>query len=311
MVVSFNSAEHLRRCVEPLAHVDDAEIFVVDSNSADDCLATVSDLPIHAIPLPENLGFAHGCNVGMSAGQAPYVLLLNPDARIDAPSLARLVYELETSPRVGAVAPRILGDSGRVDYSLRRFPRLRSTYARALFLHRLFPRALWSDEVIRRAEAYAQPGAHEWVSGACMLLRRELVQELGGLDERFFLYCEDADLCLRIWKAGYEVRYQPEATAVHEGGGSQERSSLLDVAVESRIRYAHKHRTRAAALLDHAGIALGALTHVVASRGGLPVRVEHARSLRRALSPVRSAPRGHRSRRSLGERRARRTAPKA
>jgi N-acetylglucosaminyl-diphospho-decaprenol L-rhamnosyltransferase len=290
VVVSFNSAHHLRRCVESLARVNGAEIFVVDNNSGDDSLATVSDLSAHAIPLPENLGFAYGCNVGMKAGGAPYVLLLNPDATIDERSVSCLVNDLETNSRIGAVAPRIVGSDGELHHSLRRFPRLRSTYARALFLHRLFPRALWADEVIRRAEAYARPGAHEWVSGACVLLRRSLIEELGGLDERFFLYCEDTDLCLRTWKAGYEVRFQPEAVAVHKGGGSQERSTLLHVAVESRIRYARKHRARAAALLDQAGIALGALTHIVLARGGLTVRAGHARSLRRAVSPSRGAP---------------------
>ena len=94
----------------------------------------------------------------------------------------------------GAVAPKVVSPVGELHHSLRRFPRLRSTYSQAFFLHRLVPRALWADETIRRAEAYTQSAIHEWVSGACVLVRRMLLEQLDGLDDGFFLYCEDTDL---------------------------------------------------------------------------------------------------------------------
>jgi GT2 family glycosyltransferase len=209
------------------------------------------------------------------------VLLLNPDSTIEPASLRLLVQELEENHIAGAVAPQLVDFHGRFHHSLRRFPRLRSTYSQALFLHRLFPRARWADEVIRRREEYLRPGAHEWVSGACILVRRPLLEQLDGLDERFFLYCEDTDLCLRIWKAGYEVRFQPDAKVVHEGGASAERSTLLHVAAASRISYAQKHRSRVGAFLERVGIGLGALTHMFVARGGSAVRAGHARALRR------------------------------
>lgn len=284
VVVSFNSRANLRACVEALALRDDMSVIVVDNASTDNSLDVLEGLQVHLIGLSHNAGFAHGCNVGMRAGSAPYVLLLNPDATIDPASLETLVQGLESDASVGAVAPQIVDPQGDLHYSLRRFPRLRSTYAQALFLHRLFPRAAWSDEVIRRREEYLRPGSQEWVSGACILLRRSLLEEIGGLDERYFLYCEDTDLCLRIWKAGYRVHFQPEARVVHVGGASADRSSLLPVAAASRILYAQKHFTATAALLDRIGIGLGALTHMAVGRGGSAMRAGHASSLRRVAS---------------------------
>lgn len=287
MVVSYNSVEQLRACVEPLARAEDVSVAVVDNASTDGSLDSVADLPIERIPLDYNAGFGHGCNVGSRAGTAPYVLFINPDAALQIDALARLVAELDEKPSTGLVAPRILDELGETHRSLRRFPRLVSTYSQALFLHRLFPRALWADEMIRREEHYATAGSQEWVSGACMLVRRQAFERIRGFDERFFLYCEDTDLCLRLRQAGYEVVYRPDAIVAHVGGASEDRSRLLHVAVTSRIRYARKHRRPAGAMLERIGIGLGALTHLLVARGGLRARRGHARSLRAVFAPSR------------------------
>jgi N-acetylglucosaminyl-diphospho-decaprenol L-rhamnosyltransferase len=283
VVVSYNSRDELRGCVEPLVGLDDVCVIVVDNASTDGSLHSVADLPLEAIPLERNGGFAYGCNVGWRSGEAPFVLLLNPDARIDRSALERLLEVLESAPGTAAAAPRILHTDGSLDFSQRRFPRLRSTYAQALFLHRVFPTATWTDEVVRDQGAYQRAGSPEWVSGACILLRRSALEAVGGLDEGFFLYCEDIDLCRRLREAGYRLLYEPFAVVVHEGGASAPRPGLLPILAASRIRYASKHRGRAAAGLERAGIALGALTHILASRGGA-VRAGHARSLRLAAS---------------------------
>src|SRR3712207_2645322 len=120
----------------------------------------------------------------------------------------------------------------------------------------------------REREVYDAPCYPDWVSGACVLVRRSALERLGGFDEGFFMYCEDRDLCKRLHDLGLPVRYEPDAVAVHEGGASAPRASLLPVLAASRIRYAHKHWSTPGALLKRAGVALGALTHVVVSRGG-------------------------------------------
>ena len=284
VIVSYNSRDRLGACVGPLLETPGANVIVVDNASRDQSLEAVRDLPVQAIQLPVNGGFAHGVNAGWRAGSAPYVLLLNPDARIDAGSLETLVRALEADPGIGAVAPRILDDAGSLDYSLRRFPRLRSTYARALFLHRLFPTASWTDELIRDHAVYERRGNPDWVSGACILLRRDALVELDGLDEGFFMYSEDIDLCRRLRAAGYELLYEPEALVEHEGGASAPRAELLPVLAASRLRYAAKHRGTAGALLERFGVALEAATHVAVSRGGRRTRAGHARALRLAMT---------------------------
>ena len=288
VVVSYNSRDELRRCVGPLAEIGDIQVVIVDNASEDGSLEAVSGLDVTAVPLTYNAGFSHGCNTGASRGNAPFILFLNPDASIEWASLRLLVAELEANATIAAVAPKIVGDDGELHHSLRRFPRLRSTYGQALFLHRIFPGARWTDELIRDVAWYDRAGPQEWVSGACILVRRRAFEEIGGFDEGFFLYCEDTDLCLRLQQAGYEVRYQPEAGVTHVGGASVPRAALLHVAVESRVRYAKKHRRPLAALVERVGIALGALTHMIAGRGGASARRGHARSLWAAIAPSRA-----------------------
>jgi GT2 family glycosyltransferase len=284
VVVSYNSGDHLRGCVEPLARVEGVHVIVVDNASLEDSLHTVADLSIETIALAHNGGFAHGCNVGWRAGSRDYVLFLNPDARIDERSLEILSRELDRRPALGAVAPLVRRDDGSIDFSQRRYPRLRSTYAQALFLQRVFPRAGWTDELVRDAEAYREPGSPDWVSGAAVMVKRSVLEELGGWDEGFFMYCEDTDLCRRLDDAGHELGFEPSASVMHVGGASAPRASLLPVLASSRLRYATKHRGRAAASLERGGIALGALTHAVVGRGGSPVRAGHLKAVRIAMT---------------------------
>ena len=284
VVVSFNSRDRLRECVEPLSGRQDVGVIVVDNASTDGSAESVADLPVTVISLEQNGGFAHGCNVGWQAGEARAVLLLNPDTRLRDGALARLLEVLDRNPETAAVAPRIVDFEGRLDFSLRRFPRLRSTYAQALFLHRLFPRARWTDEVVRDEQAYDRPGSPDWVSGACILLRRSALEALGGLDDGFFMYCEDIDLCRRLWDSGARVAFEPSAVVEHEGGASAPRPTMLPVLAASRVRYATKHRSPVFAGLERLGVALGALTHIVVSRGGKEMRYGHARALLEAAS---------------------------
>jgi GT2 family glycosyltransferase len=286
IVVSYNSRDELRACVEPLAGVGDISVIVVDSNSTDGCLETVADLPVTTIPLHINRGFGYGCNVGWRAGTAPHVLFLNPDGTIEPSELERLVAASGAAPDAGIVAPRIVEPDGTLDHSLRQFPRLRTTFAQALFLHRLFPHAQWTDEVIRDPAVYMAPSSVEWVSGACMLVRRDVLERIGGFDDTFFLYSEDIDLCKRVHDLGLDVRFEPSVTATHAGGASAPRADLLPVLAASRVLYARKHRSPAFALAERLGVAVGALTHALITRGGTPARRGQLRAFRRILSTV-------------------------
>ena len=294
--MSFNSRAHLRDCVTPLAGTPAFEVTVVDNASTDGCLDTVTALPLKALALHANGGFAHGCNAGWRTGRAPYVLFLNPDATIDPASALRLADVLDRDHRVAVAAPMIVDADGTLDYSLRRFSRVRSTFARALFLHRLFPSATWSDEIVRDESVYETPGPAEWVSGACMLIRRTALEQVGGFDEGYFMYCEDQDICRRLRNTGAEIWYEPSARCVHEGGASAPRAALLPTLVGSRVRYATVHQNRLLAGLERLGLAVEALVRVVATSRGRDVRAGHARALVRAAASSRAASSGTQAR---------------
>jgi N-acetylglucosaminyl-diphospho-decaprenol L-rhamnosyltransferase len=281
VVVSYGSATTLRDCVAPLAASPGVRVIVVDNASPDDALATIADLDVTVIRAGRNGGFSFGCNLGIAAGDAPYVLLLNPDARLEDGALDTLRAVLDAHPAAGLVAPQILEDDGSRAPSLRRFPRLRCSLAQALFLHRLVPG--W-DELLHDPADYAEPTEAEWASGACMLVRRAVLDQIGGMDERFFLYCEDTDLCRRIWDAGATVRYAPGAVARHVGGVSGDRSSLRAVLTASRIAYARKHHSAPAARAEAVAIAFGEALHALVKVRRPVQRRGHLAALRTVLT---------------------------
>jgi N-acetylglucosaminyl-diphospho-decaprenol L-rhamnosyltransferase len=282
VVVSYNSRDTLRAAVEPLLALPGVAVTVVDNASTDGSLSSIVDLPVRAIDSGRNGGFGFGCNLGMHAGSAPLVLFINPDARIAAQGLDRLAAVLAAEPSVGLVGPRLCEEDGTLIPSMRRYQRLGSTWAQALFLHRVIRRAPWANEIIHDEAAYATAAAPEWLSGACMLVRRDVLEALGGFDEGFFLYCEDMDLCRRVRAAGHEVRYEPGAVARHEGGHSAPRTSLFAVLARSRTRFARKHSGLVVASLTRLGLGVHALTHTLAAVS----RPAHARGNAAALRAV-------------------------
>jgi GT2 family glycosyltransferase len=260
VVVSYNSRGYLRACVEPLSKLDGVHVIVVDNASADGSLEALAGLPVVTIQRETNGGFAVGCNEGSRAGAAQFVLFLNPDAAIEGESLQRLVEVMSSDEHVGLAAPRIEHLDGSLAYSLRRFPRLRSTFSQALFLHRLAPHADWADETIRDARWYARPWSPEWVSGACMLVRRSALEAVGGWDEGFFLFGEDVDLCARLRAEGLSVSFVPDACVRHREGASAPSGVTLPLLAAARVHYSRKHHRPLVAALDRAGVALGAAT---------------------------------------------------
>ena len=288
VVVAYNSRDTLRACVEPLTRLPWVDVTVVDNASPDDSARVVEDLSVRIIRSPQNGGFAYGCNLGIAGGSAEFVLLLNPDAQIDASSLAVLGDALRADPSLAGVGPRIVDGAGTMRFTQRRFPRLRSTYAQGLFLHRAAPLAAWTDDAIRDPGAYERRGTPEWISGCCVLLRREAVASVAGLDEGFFLYMEETDLFKRLATAGWRAGFEPHATARHDGHGSACGNATEPVRAASRVRYARKHHGRVVAAFEGAGLALGALTHA-AAWVHRPARARgHIAAARAALRAVRS-----------------------
>ena len=248
LIVHYDTPSLLRQCLSSLcAGASDLpfEIIVLDNASPN---PDVRQLPAEFPEVQfrfneENLGFARACNQGIRMGQGKYCMLLNPDAVIDAAGMRGLVDCMEEHPEVGVVAPRRVYPDGRLQLSVRRFPTLRAILLRAGRLDRLFPGAV--RHYLMQDWDHGEGRDVDWVMGACMLLRREALEEVGLLDEGFFMYYEDIDLCYRMGQQGWKVRYEPAIAVRHEhqrDSASLRPNRLAWVHLRSLVRLFRKHR---------------------------------------------------------------------
>jgi GT2 family glycosyltransferase len=214
-----------------------------------------------------NLGFARAANQGIQRSQGRYLMLLNPDALLTAGSLGHLITYLDAHPQVGIIGPRVTNTDGTIQGSARAFPGLLTAFfGRTSFFTRYFPRNPISRRHMPALNSQLdRPQPVDWVSGACMVIRRRLVEEVGGLDERFFLYWEDADFCWRIQKSGWQVVYDPRVSVIHQVGVSSRQAPFRSLVAFHRSAYRlyRKHVTGSAwhpfNVVAAAGLSLRAL----------------------------------------------------
>lgn len=244
VIVTYQSAADLSACLGALP--PDAEVVVVDNASLDGSAEVAQAAGAQVLRNGGNRGFAAAANQGAARGDRELVLFLNPDAVVAGGDLATLVAALDAEPRLAAAGPRLLGPGGREQRAWWPFPSPAATWAEALGLHRLR----------RRRSPAGQPG---FVVGACLLVRRASFEAVGGFDERFWLYGEEADLCRRLWDAGWQVRLVPEAMATHVGGASGDGSA--GVAFEHFQRgaehYIAKHHGATGLVVHRLGLLVG------------------------------------------------------
>ena len=228
IIVNYNAGAELRRALQSIA-ADMGErpweAVVVDNVSTDGSAEIALDFHPHATQVrnTQNVGFGRGVNQGLAAARAPMVLIMNPDCRLEPGAIARLASELERHSGCVIVGPRILDPDGTEQGSARGDPdMLTGAFGRSTWLRRLLPGlGVSARNVVLASTAHDGDSlAVDWLSGACMLARTDGLRALGGFDERYFLYWEDADLCRRLRNAGSHVRYVPAATAVHRVGHS-------------------------------------------------------------------------------------------
>ncbi len=265
IVVSWNVRDLLRRCLQSVTAAAtpgsgqgqalEIEILVVDNASSDGSATMVrTEFPTaHLIANDQNRGFTAANNQGLAASQGRYLLLLNPDAELVDNALAEMLACLESHPRAGVVGPELLYPDGSIQSSRRRFP----TLATAL-LESTVIQEWWRDNrVLRRYYMLdtpplpGEPQAVDWVVGACLLVRRAAYEQVGGLDEGFFMYSEELDWCRRIKSAGWEVLYLPGASVIHhEGKSSEQVVPAMHIHFQSsKVRYFRQHHGRAQAAL--------------------------------------------------------------
>jgi len=262
VVVSFEAGEALLAALASLrAHASiPLRVVVVDNASTDGSVEAVrrSHPAALVIANPENVGFARACNQGWRASEAPHVLFLNPDAEVGPGALEALVRVLEERPDVGAVGPRTRSPDGTIQVSTGPDLTLASEWAQRRLVRGVARR---DPRAVAEAEArHAREHEPDWVSGACLLVRRAALEAVGGFDERFFLYEEDADLCRRLRLAGWRVVFTPAAEVRHRLGHSMAKAPR-----RARLEYERSHLLY---YRRHNGaLARGALRLLLAARG--------------------------------------------
>ena len=232
-------------CAEPWGVV--RHVVVVDNASGGGIAGIAAQFPkVQFIANSDNFGFAGGCNQGMAQGGAPFCLLLNPDTLCTGSAIDRLAQCMVQVPTAGVVAPRLVNPDGSLQYSCRRLPTLAAVLMRGLRLG--VGEAGQVGRYLMREWDHAQRSEVDWAIGACLMLRRVAVDQIGGFDDRFFLYCEDTDLCLRMRAAAWSVLYDPMAVVIHEHRRESARivpGRATRVHLCSLLRLFRKHRLSA------------------------------------------------------------------
>jgi hypothetical protein len=239
VVVTYDALPWIEPCLESVAGVP---TVVVDNGSSDGTVAFVRErFPDVRVVESENRGLAAGWNVGIGETESRYVLILNADAWLVGDALGRLLSFADSRPRAAVVGPRLRWPDGRLQRSVRGFPTLWRLATEYLFLRKLAPRSRALNAFYAGGFDHDEVREAEFLMGACLLVRREAIDEVGLLDEDFFLFSEETDWCYRFRRAGWEVVFFPGAECVHVGGASHG-GRLYRENLRGHLLFLWKHR---------------------------------------------------------------------
>jgi GT2 family glycosyltransferase len=231
VIVSWNAKKYLEQCLESIlscSDASDAEIIVVDNASTDGSPELVKQrfADVKLIRNSSNLGFAKANNIGIGQSHGKYLFLINSDVVVYPNCFSSMANYIEAQPQIGVLGPRIIGFDGKVQRSCMGYPTLWNKFCRAIFLATLFPRlklfngyelSHWSHDEVKEVDV---------INGCFWAIKRQAIEEIGLLDENFFMYAEDIDWCKRFNNAGWKVVYYPKAEAVHFGGASSSNAPI-------------------------------------------------------------------------------------
>lgn len=228
IIVNWNVRDLLRTCLHSIDRGRgdlELEVIVVDSASTDGSVSMLqTEFPwVRLLACQENVGFPRGNNLGLEQANGRFLYLLNPDTEIVGDALGAMVAYMTVNPGVGVLGAQLLYPDGRIQSSRRRFPTLAIGMLESTWLQPLAPRRL-----LRHYYAQDLPDDEtaqvDWVMGASLLVRREAYEQVGGMDEAYFMYSEELDWCRRIKEAGWRIVYFPQAQVIHHEGKSSEQA---------------------------------------------------------------------------------------
>ena len=244
IIVNWNTKDLLCQCIDSLTQTlkkIDTEVFVVDNGSTDGSVAAVRE-KVSGVRLIENLvnlGFAKANNQAISLSSREYLLLLNPDTQVKDEAIERMLFFMDAHPEAGVVGAQLLNVDGSKQNSIANFPSLATELLNKSLLRWLFP-----DKFPGKETDYPGPVEVDSVIGACMMARRKALEQVGLLDEEYFLFLEETDWCYRMKKAGWKIYHIPQAEVLHFQGKSAEaeKGKARIEYYRSRYHYFRKNR---------------------------------------------------------------------
>lgn len=247
VIVSWNARDYLAQCLESLAAGVcnyPMEIIVVDNNSHDGSADVVAQKfpQVRLLRQMENLGFAKANNIGIRQSTGKYVALINSDVKVLKDCLTRLVDFAEQHPEVGMLGPRVIGKDGKLQRSCRGFPNVWNMFCQTCALDAAFKLPIFCGYLLQHW-GHEEQREVDILSGCFWLARREALDQVGLLDEGFFMYGEDMDWCKRFWKGGWKLMFYPKAEAIHYGGASSANAPVRFFIEKQRadLQYWKKH----------------------------------------------------------------------
>ncbi len=269
IIVNWNTKGYLLACIKSISdrEVKGWEIIVVDNDSMDGSEKEAKKaFPfIRLIQNRENLGFAKAVNQGLQKASGRYVLLLNPDAQVKNGAIGQLLSFMEANPDAGIAGAQLLNSDGSKQNSIANFPSLATELLNKSFLRRLFPKKFPGKE-----RNYSEPIGVDSVIGACMMVRRRALDQVGILDEDYFLFLEETDWCYRMKKAGWKIYHVPQAEVDHFQGKSAEevRKKARVEFYRSRYHFFRKNRGTWQWLVLLIGLLIKLMTEFVLTGAG-------------------------------------------
>ncbi|MFN7982736.1 MAG: glycosyltransferase family 2 protein [Vicinamibacterales bacterium] len=251
-IVNWNTSALTRACLDALPAATGtlrADTWVVDNASSDDSVEMIRRChpTVHVLTNTKNVGYGSGMNQAIAASHGRYVLVLNSDTVPHPGSIERMVRHMDDHSGTGAVGPMLLNPDGSFQAGFSDFPTLLSE---TLCVTGIGARVWFKNYPNYSPERSRAERRVDCIAGACMLIRRRVIDDIGAFDESFFMYSEEVDWCFRICRAGWDIVYLPDAVIVHYGGQStrQVREPMYRALYRHKVRFFRKHYGRAASL---------------------------------------------------------------